>query len=131
MGTAAYIAPEVITASKGSKYDAEAVDVWSSGVILHTMLLGMYPFCDTAAPNDETRTIRHILAFWKGDSKYLPPPLISKECVNILQRMLTSNPQQRIKITDIVSHPWFQVTPFRPPPPLLIRRTKGLTPPLN
>jgi len=109
VGTAAYIAPEVITASKGSKYDAEMVDVWSSGVVLHTMLVGMYPFCDTAAPNDETRTIRHILSYWKGDSKYQPPRSVSAECLDILSRMLTANPQKRMKIGEILTHPWFQV----------------------
>mmetsp|Transcript_25849 Transcript_25849/g.49104 ORF Transcript_25849/g.49104 Transcript_25849/m.49104 type:complete len:387 (+) Transcript_25849:259-1419(+) len=109
VGTAAYIAPEVITASKGSKYDAEAVDVWSSGVVLHTMLLGMYPFCDTSAPNDETRTIRHILAFWKGEIPYNPPPSCSKECVDLLRRMLTANPEKRMNILDITEHPWFRV----------------------
>jgi serine/threonine protein kinase len=53
VGTAAYIAPEVITAQRGSNYNGNAVDVWSSGVVLHTMLAGMYPFCDPHMPNDE------------------------------------------------------------------------------
>ena len=58
VGTAAYIAPEVITAQRGSNYNGNAVDVWSSGVVLHTMLAGMYPFCDPHMPNDEVRPAR-------------------------------------------------------------------------
>ena len=57
VGTAAYIAPEVITAQRGSNYNGNAVDVWSSGVVLHTMLAGMYPFCDPHMPNDEVCTL--------------------------------------------------------------------------
>jgi serine/threonine-protein kinase SRK2 len=108
VGTAAYIAPEVITAARGSQYNSEAVDVWSSGVVLHTMLAGMYPFCDVKAPNDETRTIRRILEFLKGVIGYTPPPGLSESGVDLLRRMLVADPSQRININDIINHPWFQ-----------------------
>jgi len=108
VGTAAYIAPEVITAARGSQYNSEAVDVWSSGVVLHTMLAGMYPFCDVKAPNDETRTIRRILEFMKGAIPYTQPPGVSEGGVDLLRRMLVADPSQRININDIINHPWFQ-----------------------
>lgn len=63
VGTAAYIAPEVITAQRGSNYNGNAVDVWSSGVVLHTMLAGMYPFCDPHMPNDEVCTLQNVRPF--------------------------------------------------------------------
>jgi serine/threonine protein kinase len=42
-GTYSYAAPEMI---QGQKYAAEAVDVWSMGVILYAMLCGELPFDD-------------------------------------------------------------------------------------
>jgi serine/threonine-protein kinase SRK2 len=108
VGTAAYIAPEVITAARGSQYNSEAVDVWSSGVVLHTMLAGMYPFCDVSMPNDETRTIRRILEFMKGVVGYAPPAGVSEGGVDLLRRMLVADPSQRININDIINHKWFQ-----------------------
>mmetsp|Transcript_24016 Transcript_24016/g.33058 ORF Transcript_24016/g.33058 Transcript_24016/m.33058 type:complete len:383 (-) Transcript_24016:199-1347(-) len=109
VGTAAYIAPEVIAASRGTEYEGYAVDVWSSGVVLHTMLVGMYPFCDVAAPNDEVRTVRRIMSYWKGEIPYGPPPNSTPETIALLQGMLTANPEKRITIPEIVATSWFQV----------------------
>eukprot|EP00854_Cymbomonas_tetramitiformis_P008433 gene8433-10022_t len=52
VGTAAYMAPELLYTKVGS-YDVAAIDVWSCGVVLHTMLTGIYPFCDAKDPNNE------------------------------------------------------------------------------
>uniref|UniRef100_A0A7S0RGD7 Protein kinase domain-containing protein n=1 Tax=Pyramimonas obovata TaxID=1411642 RepID=A0A7S0RGD7_9CHLO len=108
VGTAAYIAPEVITAKQGANYRGEACDVWSSGVVLHTMLVGMYPFCDRSAPNDEMRTIHRIMDFFNGKRQYEPPPNIDQSAVNLLRGMLTTDPEKRLTIAEIVQSPWFR-----------------------
>mmetsp|Transcript_10543 Transcript_10543/g.18105 ORF Transcript_10543/g.18105 Transcript_10543/m.18105 type:complete len:389 (-) Transcript_10543:363-1529(-) len=108
VGTAAYIAPEVITAKQGAKYLGEACDVWSSGVVLHTMLVGLYPFCDKTAPNDEMRTIHRIMDFYNGKRAYEPPRNVDNSVVVLLRGMLNPDPVHRFTIKQIVQSPWFQ-----------------------
>ncbi|KGR12202.1 hypothetical protein MG5_01840, partial [Candida albicans P57072] len=50
-GTTVYMAPELLT---GQKYSGFAIDIWSMGVILYTMLNGMLPFDD-----DDEMKIQH------------------------------------------------------------------------
>ena len=45
--------------------------------------------------------------------------LFISECKDLLQRLLRSNPSERIKMEDIISHPWMYKghhLPFQPPP---------------
>jgi len=70
-----------------------AVDVWSLGIVLHTMLEGKAPF-----PADEAA----ILA-----GKYPGAPEgSSPELADLLSKMLVVDPAQRISMQDVASHPW-------------------------
>lgn len=88
-GTPAYVAPEVL--NKKGYY--KEVDIWSTGVILYTMLARALPFHSS----DRKKTFKLI--------KEADPDLtvegfahISKECVDLLLKMLTKNPKDRITI---------------------------------
>jgi serine/threonine protein kinase len=100
-GSPHYAAPEVI---RGIPYDGRAADIWSCGVILFALLSGRLPFFDPA--------IRNLLAKVKAGQYVMPdfPPDIQ----SLVSRMLTVDPDQRIKIDQIKSHPTFRIGVFIP-----------------
>ena len=98
IGSAYYIAPEVLLNHYGNM-----VDIWSVGVIMYILLCGWPPF------NGETEKeiFQNIL---KGpiDMVSDPWPQISqgaKECVN---RMLVRDPKKRATCVEILDHPWMK-----------------------
>ncbi|KVH99724.1 Protein kinase, ATP binding site-containing protein [Cynara cardunculus var. scolymus] len=76
--------------------------VWSCGVTLYVMLVGLYPFGDPDDPKN-FRTTR-ILSV-----QYAIPDTveISLECRHLLYRIFVANPEKRITIPEIQMHPWF------------------------
>jgi calcium-dependent protein kinase len=96
-GTPYYIAPEVIEHS----YD-EKCDVWSCGVILYIMLSGSPPFNGI---NDDNV----IKAVQKGHFSFdmIEFEQVSDSAKNLIQKMLTSNPNQRISISEAINDEWF------------------------
>ena len=96
-GTPAYIAPEIL-ANKG--YDGFSVDVWSSGVVLYTMLSGMVPF-----KANNLNDLQNMII--TGSYKEIHG--ISKECNDLLNKLLQINPKKRINIDDALNHPWLNM----------------------
>ena len=96
-GTPYYIAPEVLEGN----YD-EKCDVWSCGVILYIMLCGYPPF------NGETDD-DILVAVKKG--KYDFPKeewsSVSKEAIELINGMLTYEPNKRLSALDCMSQSWF------------------------
>lgn len=101
VGTPAYIAPEVLSRKE---YDGKLADVWSCGVTLYVMLVGAYPFQDPLDPRNMTKTIGRILSV-----HYSVPDnvQITMQCRHLLSRIFVANPEKRITIPEIKSHPWF------------------------
>ena len=93
-GSPHYVAPEVIG---GDVYDGKAADVWSCGVILYAMLTGNLPFDDPS--------IRTLLCKVRKAQFVMPP--VSAPFQDLISRMLTKDPKQRIKISEIKRHPAF------------------------
>lgn len=111
-GTAGYTAPEVIhcgverrrrfkSSTSKSNYYLKAVDIWSLGCLLYTMLCGFPPFYDD---NHDVLTHKIITA----DYVFLAPwwDEISADAKDLVSRMLVVNPELRITIDEIYSHPW-------------------------
>lgn len=98
-GTPAYIAPEVFE-NKG--YEGYASDVWSSGVVLYAMLYGTVPF----KANNMTELQKQItkcLTTFKDE--------ITPEAISLLKGILERDPSKRLKISEILKHPWMQDMP--------------------
>lgn len=102
VGTPAYIAPEVL---QRKQYDGQIADVWSCGVTLYVMLVGAYPFEDPHDPRNFRKTIQRIMSV-----RYSFPPnlRLSKDCLDIMEKIFVANPADRIKIGDIKQHPWYR-----------------------
>jgi len=94
-GTPAYIAPEIL---RDRGYRGFGIDVWSSGVVLYAMLYGTVPF---RAQNMVELNEMIIKA------KYTLKPDISEEARDLLKKILETDPKKRLKIPEILAHPWF------------------------
>ncbi|NXW53656.1 SNRK kinase, partial [Eurystomus gularis] len=95
-GSLAYSAPEILL---GDEYDAPAVDIWSLGVILFMLVCGQPPFQEA----NDSETLTMIM-----DCKYTVPPHVSKECRDLITRMLQRDPKRRASLEEIENHAWLQ-----------------------
>ena len=93
-GSYAYGAPELF---RGDYYDGRKTDAWSMGVILYAMLVGRLPFKDRGQ-------LRQLLR----ERMQLPQLSedLSPECVDVLRRLLSYDPAERISVEEVMSHPW-------------------------
>jgi len=98
VGTPYYIAPEVLKRSYNEK-----CDVWSCGVLLFILLCGKPPFFGDT--DKEILESVEVGKPYKKDSEWVN---VSKDAVNLIDKMLTMEPSKRISIADALKHPWFE-----------------------
>ena len=97
LGTAYYIAPEVLN----NNYDLKC-DVWSCGVILYVFLCGYPPF---NAKNDDDifkKILKGQFTFPKEEWSQ-----VSEEAKQLISLMLTFDPATRPSAGELLKHPWF------------------------
>ncbi|KAK3099608.1 hypothetical protein FSP39_006997 [Pinctada imbricata] len=92
-GTPNYISPEIATRSA---HGLEA-DVWSLGCMLYTFLVGKPPFDTDAVKSTLNRVIT---------AEFDLPEYLSEEAKNLIKLLLKKNPKERIKLTEILCHPF-------------------------
>ena len=93
-GTPAFIAPEILL---DEPYDPYMTDIWSSGVVLYVMVSGFFPFTGI----NETQLHKKILS-----GKFPKIQNISNNLNDLIFKILEINPKKRIKIDEILNHPW-------------------------
>lgn len=96
LGTAYYIAPEVL----GMNYD-EKCDIWSCGVILYVLLCGFPPF----AGNTDEEILRRVKA-GKYSFAHESWQSVSKEAKSLIQKMLLMDPKSRFSALNCLADPW-------------------------
>lgn len=104
-GTPSYVAPEILKTSNNRRY-TRAVDVWSLGVVLYICLCGFPPFSDELYTQDNPYTLaQQILA---GRFDYPSPywDSVGDPALDLIDRMLTVDVENRISIDECLMHPW-------------------------
>nr|ACP74204.1 calmodulin domain protein kinase [Eimeria bovis] len=98
IGTAYYIAPEVLHGT----YD-EKCDVWSTGVILYILLSGCPPFNGA----NEFEILKKVE---KGKYTFDLPQWkkVSESAKDLIRKMLTYVPTMRISARDALEHAWLK-----------------------
>ncbi|URE28701.1 calcium-dependent protein kinase [Musa troglodytarum] len=108
VGSAYYIAPEVLK----RKYGPEA-DIWSIGVMLYILLCGVPPFWA-----ESERGIFNAILQGEIDFVSDPWPNISSGAKDLVKKMLNSDPNQRLTAFDVLNHPWIKEDGEAPDTPL-------------
>ena len=94
-GSPYYSSPEVISCQN---YNGFKIDIWSVGIILYFMICGYLPFEDL---NTELLFQRII------ECKIKFPNFIHDSAKDLIKKILVVDPEKRISINDIKSHPFF------------------------
>ncbi|XP_022106830.1 hormonally up-regulated neu tumor-associated kinase-like [Acanthaster planci] len=94
-GSPAYAAPEIFCNASYSP----AVDVWSIGVNMYAMLTGELPFI-VDPPTNMTKLHAKII---QGCTI---PQNLTRDCRDLLGKLLTANETERISLRDVMHHPW-------------------------
>ncbi|PWY77155.1 Pkinase-domain-containing protein [Aspergillus sclerotioniger CBS 115572] len=104
-GTPSYVAPEILEESRHRKY-TKAVDVWSLGVVLYICLCGFPPFSDELFTPDRPYTLAQQIKH--GHFDYPSPywDAVGDLALDLIDRMLTTNVDDRITVDGCLEHPW-------------------------
>jgi len=98
VGTPAYVAPEILN-KKGYQKSA---DMWSIGVILYACLSGVFPFDEEEPVEQQIRAGKFNFPdeYWGN---------VSDEAIDLCCKLLVVNPNERLTIDQVLSHPWFKI----------------------
>jgi len=107
-GKMLYLAPEIL--NPRVSFDPLALDMWSVGVMMFVLLTGVPPWDVETGPSPTDRRyqlvrdgrLHELLAAWSITH-------LSAEAVNLIQQMLSADPDRRLNIAGVRSHPWYQL----------------------
>ncbi|XP_022930598.1 CDPK-related kinase 1-like isoform X2 [Cucurbita moschata] len=96
VGSAYYVAPEVLHRSYGTE-----ADMWSIGVIAYILLCGSRPFW----ARTESGIFRAVL---KADPNFeeSPWPSLSSDAIDFVKRLLNKDYRKRLTAAQALCHPW-------------------------
>ena len=96
-GSPCFASPEMLS---GNPYNGITTDIWSSGIVLYSMLVGTLPFDD--------QELNALYEQIKIGTFYIPSTL-SLESIDFLKKILRVNPDKRLNLNQIKEHPWFNI----------------------
>ena len=106
LGTAAYVAPEVLELKP---YDGTKVDAWACGVILYAMLEGDYPFGVGGGKGVGRKGDKQLHErLRRGWAAVEFPRHFQRGAIALLKRLLTADPAVRVSCQEALMDEWFQ-----------------------
>ncbi|CAK7355124.1 unnamed protein product [Dovyalis caffra] len=96
VGSPAYVAPEVLTGGYSEK-----VDIWSAGVLLHALLVGVLPF-----QGDSLDAVFDAIKKVNLDFKSDLWESVSQPAQDLVAHMLMRDVSARLTADEILGHPW-------------------------
>jgi len=94
-GTYEYMAPEIV---KKRAYDYR-VDIWSLGILLYELSHGEAPYKGRSLEEITDSLTRPTIKF---------AATVQNEVKDLVQKILKINPEERISLDEIMSHPWMK-----------------------
>ena len=94
------MSPECLKKGNTNGYCGKKSDVWSLGVCLYCYIFLELPFY-----KDSLKGL--IDSIVESPLEITPKKEISSELKDLLQKMLTKNPEDRLSLIDVKKHPWF------------------------
>ncbi|KAF6730302.1 Serine/threonine-protein kinase SIK2 [Oryzias melastigma] len=98
-GSPPYAAPEVF---EGKEYEGPQLDIWSLGVVLYVLVCGSLPFDGPSLPALRQRVT---------EGRFRIPFFMSRDCENLIRKMLVVDPARRISVAQIKQHRWMLADP--------------------
>lgn len=108
-GTMTYMAPEI---KEGKKYDGTQVDIFSLGVILFVLVVGIFPFMESRSSDyfyNLLMTGQTDLYWQKVNGTHL-----SADFKDLIEKMLSYDANRRPTIDEIMQHPWMNAANAKP-----------------
>lgn len=96
-GTPNYIAPEILQRKHGHSFE---VDIWSTGIIIYTLLCGRPPY----ESKDVDSTYKRIL---HNQYSFPDHAEVSEAARGLIQDILQLKPEARLTLQQIDAHPFF------------------------
>mmetsp|Transcript_41782 Transcript_41782/g.103838 ORF Transcript_41782/g.103838 Transcript_41782/m.103838 type:complete len:355 (+) Transcript_41782:127-1191(+) len=111
VGTKSYRAPEIAGASKHGYY-GPPVDVWSMGIVIFSLVSGFFPLEEAKMSDwryaklaqDQSRGIGPCDSIYATYKRACP---FTEAFRDLVDKMLTINPDKRLSLTELARHPWF------------------------
>lgn len=105
VGSVNYNSPEML---RYEKYDYRS-DIWAVGVLIYELLCCQQPFRGVGRTRNEKekdteKLIKRCKIHYNKYTARLTP-----EALDLIQKILVLNPQERPTYDEILSHPWFKI----------------------